>query len=319
MGITYRAMRPNDVRECIEIVRAHPVVGPRYGAAISSLGKVWIGLLDEEAFRPVVFEETRQSYTRIIGIGVSAFLSEDFLRALKTAPFFWVGPELTRRIARSESPLLSNREVRERNGNGGLNVVTWENALRTEFFDSVEVLTIGCNAFFEQHRGFLLKEVLGQAATRDLLDLSVRSGFLLMDRHGRYVDSVTAPLGEIFAEPHHFGVTRDLGLPRVGTWIGTLFVYQPPQCGFRPSEQRLLLAALRGRTDEELADELGLSISAVKKMWLSIYERVSTHLPCLLPSRASKQKWSERGKEKKQRMIAYLREHPEELRPALPR
>lgn len=311
-------MRPKDVRECIEIVAAHPVVAPRYGAAISSLGKVWLGLLGQEAFRAVVLEETRKSSSRIIGIGVSAFVSQDFLRALKTPPFFWVGPELTRRIARAESPLLSSQEVRQRNADGGLNLVVWEGALRADLFDSVEANTLCCNAFHEQHRGFLLRELLGHAMTRDVLDLSLRSGFLLLDVDGQYVERTREPLDEIFAEPHYFGLTRELALARVGTWIGTLFVYERPQCGFRLSEQRLLLTALRGGTDEELANDLGISLSAVKKMWLSVYERVSAHLPSLLPNRASAQESVERGREKKQRLLNYLRDHPEELRPASP-
>src|SRR2546429_6039975 len=57
----------------------------------------------------------------------------------------------------------------------------------------------------------------------------------------------------------------------------TLFrsVYQAPRFGFSASEQRLLLKAFLGGTDEDLADELGVSLSAVKKAWQSIYERVS--------------------------------------------
>lgn len=318
MAITYRPMRPKDVRECTEIVAAHPVVGPRYGAAIRSLTKVWLELFGREAFRAVVFEDSQNSHAGIVAVGVSAFVSNDFLRALKKPPFFWVGPELTRRLTRGESPLLSNREVREGNIEDGLNVVTWEAAHRGEFLDCAEVLTAGCSAYIEQHRGFQLKEVLGQGMTRDVLALSLRAGFQLLHENGRYVDSANGSLDQVFERPHHIGLTRKLALSRVGTWLGSLFVYQPPVCGFRPSEKHLLLAALRGGTDQELACELSISLSAVKKMWLSIYERVSTHLPSLLPSRASMPEGSERGREKKQRLIAYLREHPEELRPALP-
>jgi hypothetical protein len=42
--------------------------------------------------------------------------------------------------------------------------------------------------------------------------------------------------------------------------VGSLFIYQPPQFGFRPSEQRLLMVAREGGTDEELAEELGISL-----------------------------------------------------------
>jgi len=79
----------------------------------------------------------------------------------------------------------------------------------------------------------------------------------------------------------------------------------------------LLLAGLRGGTDEELADELGISLSAVKKAWQSIYERVSACDPELVPAAHPTESGAyERGKMKKQRLIAYLRDHPEELRPA---
>ena len=48
------------------------------------------------------------------------------------------------------------------------------------------------------------------------------------------------------------------------------------------------------------------------------YERVRAHNPGFLPDKVAEELHSERGKEKKQRLLAYLREHPEELRPAAP-
>jgi hypothetical protein len=37
------------------------------------------------------------------------------------------------------------------------------------------------------------------------------------------------------------------------SWVGTLFDYHPPRCGFSRSEQRMLLTALEGGTDRELS------------------------------------------------------------------
>ncbi len=109
-----------------------------------------------------------------------------------------------------------------------------------------------------------------------------------------------------------------MALKQLGTWISTLFLYQPPQFGFSKSEQRLLLCALGGGTDQELSDDLGISLSSVKKMWRSAYERVAASLPELIPRNVADDNGnSERGKEKKQRLMGYLREHPEELRPVL--
>jgi hypothetical protein len=74
--------------------------------------------------------------------------------------------------------------------------------------------------------------------------------------------------------------------------------------------------ALDGGTDKELADELGISLSAVKKTWRMIYDRVAACQPELIPSNSQADAWTQdRGKQKKQRLLAYLREHPEELRP----
>ena len=50
---------------------------------------------------------------------------------------------------------------------------------------------------------------------------------------------------------------------------------------------------------------------------LAIYARVSAHSPGLIPDKVPEESNSERGRKKKQRLLAYLREHPEELRPAV--
>ena len=95
-----------------------------------------------------------------------------------------------------------------------------------------------------------------------------------------------------------------------------MFVYQEPILGFARSEQRLLDAALLGVTDEELATELKISLSAVKKTWRSIYSRANRSSSGILPGTLeTRTDSSDRGKGKKHRILTYVREHPEELRP----
>ena len=170
MAFRHRSMRPEDVQEYVEIVATHPILGPRYGPAIADLNEVWLGLLGREAFRAVVFEDVQDSFIRV---GVSAFLSDDYLLRMKTPPFFWVGPDLTMRIARGESPLLSNKETREANQNGGLNLLSWEGAIHAEYMSRADAHAAVVSAFVEQHRGFLLKEIVGSSMTPDQL-LGVR-------------------------------------------------------------------------------------------------------------------------------------------------
>ena len=58
-------------------------------------------------------------------------------------------------------------------------------------------------------------------------------------------------------------------------------------------------------------------LSAVKKAWSSVYDRVADHLPdsILAVETEEERPPGDRGKQKKQRLLVYLREHPEELRP----
>jgi DNA-binding CsgD family transcriptional regulator len=120
----------------------------------------------------------------------------------------------------------------------------------------------------------------------------------------------------LIREPHVAGITREMALQQFGSWISSLFRYEPPRFRFSRSEQRLLLSAMAGGTDEELAGQLSISLSTVKKTWLSVYDRVAACLPELVPRKASAgPDLSTRGRDKKQHLIVYLREHPEELRP----
>ena len=91
--------------------------------------------------------------------------------------------------------------------------------------------------------------------------------------------------------------------------------YRKPVIGFTRSEQRLLSAALQGGTDGELCDLLGVSLSAVKKTWASIYLRVQSAKPSDARIELDESIDGDRGKEKKQKLLVFLREHPEELRP----
>lgn len=165
---------------------------------MKSFHEYLVRLVESQAEVALVFEEFAGSQATICAIGVSIFVNDAFVRKLKTCPF-WFGPELARSLRQGDSPLLSDRELREANSHGGL---------------------------------------------------------------------------------------------------------------------LLLLAALNGGTDQELSHELGISPETVKKAWRRIYERVVVCVPDLIPlDSAAENGTSERGKEKKQRLLRYLRDHPEELRP----
>jgi hypothetical protein len=324
MTIRHRPMRRKDVRECVDIVAAHPIVGPRYGKSIADLRAVWSRLLAEDNFcSATVFEEINGSRANLVGAGVSVFVSDEFLREAKKPPSFWIGPELAKRAAAGDhSSLLTAKQAREANSRDGLNLVIWQATVREQHMQRMEVWEAFMKAGVEEHRGYRLKELLVAQAesVEHLLGLRHTGGFFWDGKNQRYGDLPDCDLHAIIREPHIAGITREIAQSRplesITSSIGSLFHYQPPLFGFSGSEQRLLLAALAGGTDEELSEELGVSLSTVKKTWRSTYDRVAACLPELIPSNSHPDgEGLKRGRDKKQRLVAYLREHPEELRP----
>jgi len=85
---------------------------------------------------------------------------------------------------------------------------------------------------------------------------------------------------------------------------------QQPQIAFTPSEQELLEVALEGADDAAAAKSLFVSVAAIKRRWAGIFERVAAIRPDLCPPADGA-----RGIQKRQRVLTYVRNHPEELRP----
>src|SRR5207249_7828155 len=77
-------------------------------------------------------------------------------------------------------------------------------------------------------------------------------------------------------------VTRESALAAPYSVAARMYRYQAPVLRLRPAEQKLLAAALGGKTDAELSADLGLSIEGIKKRWMSIFDRVDQFKPEIL-------------------------------------
>jgi hypothetical protein len=317
MKVRYRRMQPRDVWACVEHLAAHPILGPRYGSDIKHFPSALFAVLGHDSLLAQVFEEVQGSTSRLLGAGLGVFVSDDFLQQIKTAPSFWAGSELVKRMASGKSPIVSDAEVRQANVTVGLNLLVWHCTIHPEDFKRAELATTVMTAFEQGYRGFQLRELLGQADCLEHLYGMCNAGGLYFDPlQGSYGSFPEVNAHSFLDEPRNVGMTRDLAMTRGASWVGSLFLYSPAQLGLSPSEQRLLHSAFSGGTDGELSNMLGVSLFAVKKSWRAIYERVAECLPELVPDRSEIDgQTPSRGKQKKQRLLAYLREHPEELRP----
>jgi hypothetical protein len=322
MKLRHRSMQPRDVPECVDVLAKHAVIGPRCGPTIEHLAEAWLHLLRSEANFATVVQAGDDELAPICFFGFSVIVHDDFVREIKTLPQFWVGPELTRRVIKGESPVLTDKQLHEANSRAGMNLLIWEGCAMPGYEAYSELPRYMMGATIEVHQGYLWKEIVAMhPESVDRLNHTLNTGGFLWDPiAGSYAATVSKDPHAIVSTPHIVGVTRELERSGrgnwSGSWIGALFDYQAPILGFNRSEQRLLCCALSGATDEQLAETLGSALPTVKKMWVSIYNRVADRLPALIPRRLQTDApASSRGKEKRRGLLAYLREHPEELRP----
>ena len=258
----------------IKTVAADPDFHLQYDGQPELLRRALIRLLGSEGFRAYVFEDADGTHTRHMGVGAIAFLTDGFTAEPKKPPYCWMVAELIRTLLLGEMPVLSDREVRVANSGEGLTVFAWPLGFRSEDCKEAEFLNAVMATFIHEVRGYNLKEFIGQATVVDGVRAFLNSGALLFTCEGVVEELPPSGAEKLLAQPHTDFDLRAAALNHVGAWSTSIFVHTPPRIGFSQSEQRLLSIELDGRTDEELAEELTITISAVKKAWSSIYGKV---------------------------------------------
>ena len=302
---TYMYWRPiceADLPECLEIQPAS--VGDRIVGRPTAL-RVWKDFLDNPAFQANVIESERPiAGHRIVGCGMGVFVTGAFADREIGNP----RPDLNSRIiagaASGEPVLLGRAEIAAGNAGEGIDFVnmygTWRDGImNADQLGAVHAL-LG-TSFVEHFTGYRFNRVLKEAIGH--------SGIALARATGTY--RLVAEFQE--SGSALFVVTRESALAAPYSVAATMYRYQAPVLRLRPAEQELLAAALVGKTDAELSRDLGLSIEAVKKRWMSIFERVEGFRPGILSQTDACS--NGRGPQKRHRVVAYVRAHPEELRP----
>lgn len=300
--ITWRLPRAEDLAECLEI---HP---PNLGHELVGRGiaqGVWKELLGHPEFVSAVFEcAPPVDGRRIIGFGAAVFVSPEFANSEISNPRPGVNARFIAAVHEQRPVVLTADEIALGNAGKGLDLVVlygswlagilspWENAqVQTLLPATLAELTAG----YRVHRMFA--EAIGDN------EISFVRGTGIAREIGTFpelkrVINVTTPQ-EAFAIP--------------GSFVRPMFIHREPLLGLSKGEQQLLSAALEGQTDPELAASLRVSMPAVKARWRSIFERLAQIAELDLAPEFSGA--GGRGPQKRHRVLAYVREHPEELRP----
>ena len=253
---------------------------------------------------------------QMIGFGGALFVSDAFFQEEIGDPKPGLNSRIIASIVRKKPVVLTHDEVGRDNTNSGLTVVIthalWvPNALNAEQTSAFE--SVMAYAFFQLMRGYRLRRVFREAGSAEAIahvkSQRVFAQMVTFDRcHAAHPASRWNHDRALFvAEREHC-----LSLP--ASVASMLFTYSEPVMGLRDTDQELLLAALDGLTDGELADVLDLKLPALKKRWASLFDRVARVRPDLVPQ-SDRETTDTRGPQKRHRLLAYFREHAEELRP----
>jgi hypothetical protein len=299
----WRPFRESDLSFCLDMQTA--CLGDQFVGRSAAL-RVWQSLVKHPAFLATVIESDRPiAGNRITACGMGVFVRSEFADREIHAP----QPALNARIIASLSNrdtgavILDRHEIGEGNARGGLDFVnlygTWRDGV-LKAAELAEVKTLLGTGFAEQFAGYRFNRVLKEAVGEERIALARATGtYRVIAEYPKTVSALVV-------------VTPESALSAPYSVAASIYRYQAPVLRLRPAEQELLTAALNGETDAELSNELGLTLEATKKRWLSIFDRVGQYKPGILtPS----EEGEGRGPQKRHRIVAYVRKHPEELRP----
>jgi hypothetical protein len=309
---SWRKTRAADLPECLSL---HPAKNGAETVGSHRALKAWQELFNlTHASRSAVVELRRNGKIEIAGFGFAAFVKQSFAEAEVRNP----RPGLNSRIIGSivgQNPVTATyEEVRAANTTGGLEQVildtSWKHGhLNAAQVDEVRVL-LGL-AYQELYAGYHFSRILTELVDElDLWHIQGHRTFQFLDRFEAYrlanretdwnsnraLCAVTVE--SMRADPHSIAAG--------------LFQHRSrPQFGFTRGEQELLEAALEGMEDAAVSKSLFVTVPAIKHRWANIFERVTALRPDLCPPDGD----GTRGIQKRQRVLAYMRHHPEELRP----
>lgn len=298
----WRPIRKADLSYCLEIQPA--CLGDRIVGRSAAL-RVWEALLDHPAFQGTVIEaEAPVVGNRIVACGLGVFVTRAFADQETGEPRPGLNSRIIAGVASEVPVMLSRAEVGEANAGDGLDFVnlygTWrDGVLNADQLADVHAL-LG-TSFVEHFAGYRFNRVLKEAVGDDRIALARATGTYRLLAEFPESGSALAV------------VTRESALAAPYSAGATIFRHRAPVLRLRPAEQELLAAALSGKTDAELSAELGLSVEATKKRWLSIFDRVDEFKSEILSRNGVDS--DGRGPQKRHRIVAYIRTHPEELRP----
>ncbi len=309
---SWRKTTASDLPDCLKL---HPakngaeIVGNRRAI------RAWNQIFEmKHACRSALVEVHWEGHVEIVGFGFASFVKKSFAESEVLNPTPGLNSRIIDSVVSGNSVIASYEEVRDANTHGDLQQVildtSWKNGrLNAAQVDEVRVL-LG-RAYQELFSGYSFSRILWECVDElDLWHIRGHRSFRIASRFEAYRR----------ANPETtWNPDRALGMVTVESMrddphsvaAGLFHHHQQPQFAFTRIEQELLEVALEGDDDVSASKSLFVTVPAIKRRWASIFARVAAIRPDLCPLDAD----GTRGIQKRQRVLAYVRNHPQELRP----
>jgi DNA-binding CsgD family transcriptional regulator len=311
-SFTWRKTQANDLAECL---RLHP---GKNGAEIVGGARAvgaWQELFEmSHATRSALVEIHQKNRVDIVGFGLASFVKKSFAEDEVRNPRPGLNSRIIKSIVDGNPVIATYAEVRDANTRGDLQQVildtSWKNGpLTPGQVDLVRVL-LG-RSYQELFAGYHFARILSEMVDElDMWHVRGQKSFQVISRFEDFRRAnpdtgwnpdrslVGATLDTMRADPHSVAA-------------GLFQHHVAPQFALTQREQELLELALEGADDVSIAKSLFVTLPAIKRRWSHIFECVSSLRPDLCPFDGD----GTRGIQKRQRILTYVRSHPEELRP----
>ena len=304
-----RPTQPSELSQIVPLLPDYSIYDPGQLAALAAF---WRDILERGGgHSSVVFHPERPR--RILAFGISCFIDTTLAAKILEYREPFVARALLEQWRDGRAPFLFEEQVARANAAGDLIALITHSAypaVQAPPSDE-EIRYASSQSFVGEHRGLNLRGVIAECFTVRRA-YALQRGAKIVECRDLYATAVRPGGQRSFLGT----MMRDDMALDAGNFLTNALFYEfsPPRLRLDRAQRELLKYALVNDNDAWLAEQLGISPSAVKKRWLTVYDAVWDRQPHLAP-----QPWlvqsGQRGPEKRRHVLRYIREHREELHP----
>jgi len=163
--------------------------------------------------------------------------------------------------------------------------------------------------FFKAYQGYHVQEMLVEVFGEENCARSESAGFYCINDYRKYYKSHPAPLAKHY--PYLLDATEADTRVKENCLIFKTFPWTPPRFFFSEIQRRILCEDRMERINVQITQKLKRSDAVIRGQWSAMYQIVREEAPGILPPSGE----DRRGMACKDRLMAYIEDYPEVLRP----